>query len=447
MNNNTKVKRRKGRTHEEFVSIVKKRYGDEYRILSRYTTKRNKVRVLHRECDNEYETVAGNLTREGRGKCPHCKSAWNKWSHERFETELIKRRETEYSLLSKYKTANQDVKIKHNKCGYIWWVKAKNILSVSGCPECGHAQAMEKQALTPESYKSRINDRYKGEYTLLSKYRRMSHHVQIKHNECGHIFSKSAADVLAGCMCPVCKEKETMTADRYRKTVHELTNGDYSVLGEYVNTKTKIGIKHNKCGYYWEMAPGGFLSGNRCPRCAGNFKLNTKEFAERVDSLTNNEYELIGEYVKSIEKVQMKHKKCGTLFEITPNQFTNGGRCPSCSRSLGELKVESFLKINKIDFQPQYRFNDCRNKKPLPFDFALFEEEELLCLVEYHGKQHYEPIDYFGGEKEYRKRVKLDGIKEKYCEQNKIPLIVIPYYEEGTENYLKKELNKLKTLV
>nr|DAU99610.1 MAG TPA: hypothetical protein [Bacteriophage sp.] len=47
------------------------------------------------------------------------------------------------------------------------------------------------------------------------------------------------------------------------------------------------------------------------------------------------------------------------------------------------------LKFN-IPFKREYKFQDCRDKLPLPFDFALFNDEnELIGLIENNGSQHY----------------------------------------------------------
>jgi len=47
-----------------------------------------------------------------------------------------------------------------------------------------------------------------------------------------------------------------------------------------------------------------------------------------------------------------------------------------------------------IEYIKQKRFEKCRNKLPLPFDFYL--PNENIC-IEYDGIQHFKPIDYFGG--------------------------------------------------
>ena len=75
----------------------------------------------------------------------------------------------------------------------------------------------------------------------------------------------------------------------------------------------------------------------------------------------------------------------------------------------------------------QYRFNDCKNQKPLPFDFAIIKDDKVVQLVEYQGEQHYKVVDYFGGEKGFQKRIRNDKIKKNYCKKKNIPLLIIDY--------------------
>jgi very-short-patch-repair endonuclease len=63
--------------------------------------------------------------------------------------------------------------------------------------------------------------------------------------------------------------------------------------------------------------------------------------------------------------------------------------------------------------------------------------------VEYDGSQHYHPVEYFGGEKVFKETQKSDAIKNKYCSDNGIKLIRIPYKNKSSaeiETVLKKEL-------
>ena len=47
--------------------------------------------------------------------------------------------------------------------------------------------------------------------------------------------------------------------------------------------------------------------------------------------------------------------------------------------------------------------------------------------IEYQGKQHYEPVEFFGGEEQFLLNQKRDNIKREYCDKNNIPLLELKY--------------------
>ncbi len=76
------------------------------------------------------------------------------------------------------------------------------------------------------------------------------------------------------------------------------------------------------------------------------------------------------------------------------------------------------------------RHFDCR------FDFAIFDDEgHLCCLIEYQGKQHYEPSQKFGGKRGFYQQQHNDNKKRRFCALNKINLIEIPYTDENLISY------------
>ena len=103
-----------------------------------------------------------------------------------------------------------------------------------------------------------------------------------------------------------------------------------------------------------------------------------------------------------------------------------GNGCPQCSSSTGERTIERFLNFNNVDFISEKSFLNCRNIFPLKFDFYLPNEN---ILIEYQGEQHYHSVKIFGGDKKFNERIRNDEIKKKYCEENNIQLLLIPYWD------------------
>lgn len=102
------------------------------------------------------------------------------------------------------------------------------------------------------------------------------------------------------------------------------------------------------------------------------------------------------------------------LNDLTGKQFTN----------LTVLyRAEDMIK----DGKKRSKFDDCKYIYTLRFDFAIMQNDKLLGLIEYDGKQHFEPIEFFGGEDGFRQTKERDEIKNTYCKDHDIPLIRLPY--------------------
>lgn len=121
------------------------------------------------------------------------------------------------------------------------------------------------------------------------------------------------------------------------------------------------------------------------------------------------------------------HCDCGNDSIVHIGNLTQS-RTHSCGcgehDSVGEKLVAGILNESGISYIQNYRFGDCRNILPLPFDFYI---PEYNTCIEYDGIQHFKPIEYFGGEEEFYKRQNNDNIKNHYCVDNNIQLIRIPY--------------------
>ena len=136
--------------------------------------------------------------------------------------------------------------------------------------------------------------------------------------------------------------------------------------------------------------------------------------------------------------------KCGKELEIRLEHLKGQGRkgrtisCGCASQSSGEIKITQLLEKANINFQTQYRIKNFNISAP--FDFAIFNgDNKLLGLIEYDGEQHFRAVDYFGGEEQLKAQQERDERKNKWCKENNIRLIRIPYtdFNDIDIEYLK----------
>ncbi len=120
---------------------------------------------------------------------------------------------------------------------------------------------------------------------------------------------------------------------------------------------------------------------------------------------------------------------CGAEITVIGKQLFFGGVCScGCINSRANEEMDKILKEKNILFKREYKFLDCIDKRPLPFDFAIFnKQDELIGLIELNGAQHYGCIRGFYTKESCDYIQKHDRIKIGFCKKNNIPLLVIPY--------------------
>ena len=232
------------------------------------------------------------------------------------------------------------------------------------------------------------------------------------------------------------------------------SEGDITQYKDYVKYQCPIHGAHS-------MRFGNLLSGRHCPDCGHprsmkikeekdigrkppKNKLSIEEVIRRIEkcggSVLNPE-----DYINQYERnLQILCPRCGNPFVTSLVLFTqHGGQvCSDCYRkeSVGERRIRQYLERNQIAFNPEHWFADCRDIKPLPFDFYLYDYN---TLIEFDGKQHsYDGSKFFHESYDLEIVKKHDEIKNKYCEDNNIKLIRIPYWElDKIDSILDEELN------
>ena len=341
-------------TTEYFKELVFNLVGSEYNVLEEYINMDTKIKMIHNLCGNIYEVAPYKFLNNRR--CPKCFGKFRKTT-EKFKQEVYNLVNNEYGVLEDYISNHTKISIKHNKCGFEYSVTPGNFLLGKRCPKCAN-----HIPYTTETFKEKLYELFKDEYELLSEYNNSITKMLIKHNLCGHEWYITPNHFIFRHSCPICTnkniiEKLSKTHKQFLQEVYDLVKNEYKILGNYKNSKTHIEIKHNTCGYIWNIIPSNFLKGRRCPKCA---------------------------------------------------------------ESKGEQKIRHWLEDNNIKFDPQYTFDKLvgQGNGLLRFDFGILNKNnELEYLIEYDGEYHYLPIE---GEEILKYQQYHDQLKNQYCKDNNI---------------------------
>ena len=159
-----------------------------------------------------------------------------------------------------------------------------------------------------------------------------------------------------------------------------------------------------------------------------------------IESFNNNKLLNPEDYIGVFEKnLSIECGECGDIYVTSFDSYIhkNCTRCHRCSKreSDGEFRIRKFLEKYEIYFEQEKKFEDCKAKKALPFDFYL---PDYNLIVEFDGQNHYFDIGYGTHER----TILYDKIKNQYCKDKNINLLRIPYWEgHNIESILTKELN------
>ena len=192
------------------------------------------------------------------------------------------------------------------------------------------------------------------------------------------------------------------------------------------NCKCKI------CNNICQVSTTDLRSGERTD-CGGHKKERISE--KLTQNLSNKIFGKLTVLKRDDEKWNNKQSpwicqcECGRITSVAAGHLNAGHTqsCGLCKISKGENKIKQVFEENNINFVQQYVIKDL---KRLRFDFAILNDnKQLIGLIEYQGRQHYEAIEYFGGEENFKRQKENDKKKQEYCKKYNIPLLLIPYWD------------------
>ena len=237
---------------------------------------------------------------------------------------------------------------------------------------------------------------------------------------------------LSGQGCPKCanflqtteeviKECKKLHGDKY----------DYSLF-EYKgwNIPTKIICPEHGV---FEQTPYKHKTQNGCPKCGflkvcDSRKPTIEELISKFNEIHENKYDYskITNYVNEKTLVPIICSKHGEFLQ-TSIKHLQGQGCPRCNESKLERKITLLLEKENVEFEPQKKFEWLGRQR---LDFYL---PQYNIAIECQGEQHFKPIKYFGGVEKLAIYQQRDETKKLLCQQNKVNLIYINYFDTDEE--------------
>ena len=291
------------------------------------------------------------------------------------------------------------------------------------------------------------NDKY--DYSNITEYVNNKSYYAIRCVEHDLIFKIRGDSHLQGQGCRECKRKKlsNLRKNSLEDTISLFVKKhgdryDYSNIVEYSGCDKQVSIICRKHGVF-NQSSRNHWNGQGCIKCYNEtrhtlFSSSIEEFINKSRLVHGDKYD----YSKSIyknnkTKLEILCKIHGSFFKKPNNHINASEGCPNCNSSQGEMRILSILMANNIDFTKQKTYEDCLYKNKLRFDFYL--PKYNMC-IEYNGTQHYKPVNFFGGYKQYEEIKIRDDIKKKYCNDNNIRLLIIKS-DENILDKLKMTLN------
>lgn len=255
-----------------------------------------------------------------------------------------------------------------------------------------------------------------------------------------------------------CGKKHRRVEDLKGKQFHDLkvierAPNTYSGKSSYVMWRCKC-----QCGREVVVRAASLKNGHT--RSCGRCSRSKSNMGKGLDDISNKEFGYWTVLSKSRSIIQPNGKRvtlwkcqcrCGEIREIRAGTLKSG-LSYSCgchkvkmlaekaSKGFGISKSEKFvsdvLKDKQIYYEPQKIYSDLRGDSgyPLSYDFLIYNDIfEPVFLIECQGKQHYEPIGYFGGEERFETQKRNDEYKKLYADKINLPLLEIPYWYSSEE--------------
>lgn len=321
---------------------------------------------------------------------------------------------------------------------------------------CIHKDMAKISGLKQRKYNLNIGEKY-GHWTIIDHGDRLGKNTNTYLCECDcayHTRKTVRADALAG---------EESNSCRKCATVKDLTGETFGylyVIGIDAEKSKDINRTYYKvkcsCGTEYSVRTDALTSGTTSSCGCRQYEyedLTGQKFGELtvLRYVERFSYSSVKDYNTSVNIWECKCS-CGSIFKTRQTSLKSGKihSCGCVNKSRGEIRTAEILDSFGLEYIEQYRFADCKWKNTLPFDFVVLNSSGIPCgAIEFDGEFHYSAIKYPDmtqeqADENLRTTRIRDGVKDKYCAENNLWIIRIPYWElhnNTIETYLINELS------
>ena len=377
-----------------------------------------------------------NMESNSNGKIVHPKSN-KKLTTEEFisRAKLVHGDKYDYSKVN-YINAKTKICIICPVHGEFWTLPSIH-LSGHKCPKCVGGVKLSKEDFITKA-KEIHNNKY--DYSKVD-YKNTITEVCIICPEHGEFWQKPIHHI-QGKGCPYCGGTKKLSTEEFIKRAKKIHNNkyDYSKV-DYVGSHMKVCIICPKHGEFLQT-PHSHLRGSGCPYCNKGIKYTSDEFITLAKKIHNNKYDYSKvNYINTHTKVCIICPDHGEFWQ-EPAVHLSGCGCPICNESKLELIIQKLLKSNYIEYDQEKTFDWLKNDSYMFLDFYL---PEYNIGIECQGIQHFNPIEYFGGNDAFESTRDRDILKQKLCKEHNIEILY--YTDVKLEEYPYDVITDLDELI
>ena len=216
------------------------------------------------------------------------------------------------------------------------------VTTVDGFPSTWREYSADYNKNSQQKFEEVFHAVQDGSYTLVEPFLGMNTPVTIKHTTCGKTLKIRPRNFIEDgtrCKC------ESIISEKQASDLLRKKSEDFTLLS-YQRMDKEAAILHTKCGKSFIHIFRTFLDHPNCPFCTIKYMPKSEEiFQRQLSDLTGSEYSLVGPYIDKDTKVQIRHNKCGKVFECLPRHFIDDGqRCPVCTREITDAKFSELVR-------------------------------------------------------------------------------------------------------